>query len=128
MEKLEKFTFRAGPDVAARIREEIAFHGLSLPEYFRRCVHVAMPLLHAFPELAGADNRALTEMARSEAFAAMQEMAMRGEREEEEDTPPATRKCHDCGKPTTNYRCAQCRMRFLAKHGISLAVASETEG
>ena len=26
---------------------------------------------------------------------------------DEEETPP-TRKCHDCGKPTNNYRCEEC--------------------
>lgn len=29
------------------------------------------------------------------------------------------RKCHDCGKPTTDYRCPKCWAKLRAKHGYS---------
>lgn len=29
------------------------------------------------------------------------------------------RKCHDCGKPTTDYRCSKCWAKLRAKHGYS---------
>ena len=32
--------------------------------------------------------------------------------------PPPTRKCHDCGKPTDDYRCAECKARWRAKYGV----------
>lgn len=31
-----------------------------------------------------------------------------------------TRKCHDCGKKTTNYRCNACWRAYREKHGIKL--------
>ena len=31
-----------------------------------------------------------------------------------EDLPP-TRRCHDCGKPTNNYRCEECWQKIRAK-------------
>ena len=30
-----------------------------------------------------------------------------------------SRSCHDCGKPTTQYRCAGCWGKLRRKHGIS---------
>ncbi|MCX4310287.1 MAG: hypothetical protein OSJ28_08305 [Desulfovibrio sp.] len=30
----------------------------------------------------------------------------------------AKRHCHDCGKPTTNYRCEACWERLRKKHGV----------
>lgn len=32
--------------------------------------------------------------------------------------PPPTRKCHDCGKPTDDYRCAECKAKWRAKYGV----------
>ena len=29
------------------------------------------------------------------------------------------RKCHDCGRPTTDFRCPSCRAKFRAKHGLA---------
>ena len=29
------------------------------------------------------------------------------------------RKCHDCGKPTTDYRCSKCWAKLRSKHGYS---------
>lgn len=29
------------------------------------------------------------------------------------------RRCHDCGRPTTDYRCSSCRAQFRRKHGVS---------
>ena len=38
------------------------------------------------------------------------------------------RKCHDCGKPTTNYRCAECLTKWKIKNGLSIrAEAYEAE-
>lgn len=31
------------------------------------------------------------------------------------------RKCHDCGKPTTNYRCPLCLAKWKRKHGVSIS-------
>ena len=28
------------------------------------------------------------------------------------------RKCHDCGRPTTDFRCPPCRAKFRALHGL----------
>lgn len=33
--------------------------------------------------------------------------------------PPPTRKCHDCGKPTSNYRCAECQAKWRAKYAVT---------
>lgn len=30
------------------------------------------------------------------------------------------RKCHDCGKPTWNYRCEACQRLWRAKHDVCL--------
>jgi len=32
--------------------------------------------------------------------------------------PSTLRKCHDCGCPTTDYRCASCRATWRCKHGV----------
>ena len=29
------------------------------------------------------------------------------------------RVCHDCGRPTTDYRCADCREKFRQRHNVS---------
>lgn len=29
------------------------------------------------------------------------------------------RKCHDCGKPTPDYRCNACREKFYARHAVT---------
>ena len=31
----------------------------------------------------------------------------------------ASRACHDCGRPTTDYRCPACRAAFRQRHGAS---------
>lgn len=31
----------------------------------------------------------------------------------------ATRRCHDCGKPTPDYRCPKCLAKWRKKHGVS---------
>lgn len=38
------------------------------------------------------------------------------------------RRCHDCGKPTTDYRCPQCLAAFRARNGVSLNAAKEEDG
>lgn len=30
-----------------------------------------------------------------------------------------TRRCHDCGRPTPNYRCSGCLRKWRAKHDVS---------
>ena len=30
----------------------------------------------------------------------------------------ASRACHDCGRPTTDYRCPVCQKKFLQRHGV----------
>lgn len=30
------------------------------------------------------------------------------------------RKCHDCGKPTTDYRCAKCLKKWRKKHNLAI--------
>ena len=27
--------------------------------------------------------------------------------------------CHDCGKPTSDYRCPKCRAKWKKKHGVT---------
>lgn len=34
--------------------------------------------------------------------------------------PPPTRKCHDCGKPTDNYRCDKCLDKWRRKNFVPL--------
>lgn len=31
----------------------------------------------------------------------------------------ASRACHDCGRPTTDYRCPACREKFRQRYGVS---------
>lgn len=38
------------------------------------------------------------------------------------DLPPS-RTCHDCGRPTNNYRCAECWAKI--QHGLNSDIASE---
>ena len=33
--------------------------------------------------------------------------------------PPPTRKCHDCGAPTDNYRCKKCLAKWRSKYAVS---------
>jgi recombinational DNA repair protein RecR len=37
------------------------------------------------------------------------------------------RKCHDCGEPTTDYRCTACRSKWRIKHGISPNMSDSEE-
>lgn len=32
---------------------------------------------------------------------------------------PPTRKCHDCGAPTFDYRCKSCRIKWRLKNGVA---------
>ena len=38
------------------------------------------------------------------------------------------RKCHDCGRPTTDYRCPKCLAAFRARNGISVYGKDEDDG
>lgn len=31
----------------------------------------------------------------------------------------SVRRCHDCGRPTTDYRCPKCRAMWREKHGVA---------
>ena len=37
------------------------------------------------------------------------------------------RKCHDCGKPTTDYRCERCRTLFRNRHGVPCSALDASE-
>lgn len=34
--------------------------------------------------------------------------------------PVSRRRCHDCGKPTSDYRCPDCLLKWRRKHGVSI--------
>lgn len=36
-----------------------------------------------------------------------------------------TRNCHDCGKPTSNYRCAKCLKKWREKNHVTGAYDAE---
>lgn len=36
-----------------------------------------------------------------------------------EKSGTASRACHDCGRPTTDYRCPACREKFRRRHGVA---------
>jgi len=38
---------------------------------------------------------------------------------------PGLRKCHDCGRPTPDYRCPACRKKWQIKHGVPLDNAAK---
>ena len=40
--------------------------------------------------------------------------------------PISRRRCHDCGKPTSDYRCADCLFKWRKKHGVSMNVDDDT--
>lgn len=42
-------------------------------------------------------------------------------------TPPLTRKCHDCGAPTSNYRCPRCLSDWKIKHAVSAGAGDVDE-
>lgn len=37
------------------------------------------------------------------------------------------RRCHDCGKPTTDYRCPKCLAKFRARNGVSVNGAKDDD-
>ena len=37
-----------------------------------------------------------------------------------QDLRAGQRRCHDCGKPTTNYRCPTCLRAWRLKHGVPM--------
>ena len=39
-----------------------------------------------------------------------------------------SRTCHDCGKPTDNYRCEKCLRRWRLQHGVRVLAAEDDEG
>lgn len=38
---------------------------------------------------------------------------------EDDEAAKGKRKCHDCGKPTYNYRCTPCTAKWKRKHAVS---------
>ena len=45
-------------------------------------------------------------------------------RHKKPDPQDTKRKCHDCGKPTTNYRCDECLQKWRVKNGLSRSTQS----
>ena len=39
----------------------------------------------------------------------------------------SVRACHDCGRPTTDYRCPACREKFPQRHGVAADTACGEE-
>lgn len=37
------------------------------------------------------------------------------------------RKCHDCQKPTWDYRCPKCQAKWRSKHGVSIMINDAEE-
>jgi len=37
------------------------------------------------------------------------------------------RRCHDCGRPTADYRCPKCRARWRARNGVSPSAGEDEE-
>ncbi len=49
-------------------------------------------------------------------------------RESTSRTPDAAgRRCHDCGAPTSDYRCPACRQAWLKKHNVPRGAEEEPE-
>ena len=42
-----------------------------------------------------------------------------------DEQPIFLRKCHDCGRPTTNYRCDKCLSKWRRKHHVKDEIESE---
>ena len=40
-------------------------------------------------------------------------------RQRQTKSETASRACHDCGRPTTDYRCPACRAAFRQRHGVA---------
>ena len=38
-----------------------------------------------------------------------------------------TRKCHDCGKPTNDYRCPKCWQKIRSRHGVSVETVDSSD-
>lgn len=54
--------------------------------------------------------------------------AAREMRKNKRGLPPevyAPRACHDCGRPTYNYRCEACLARWRQRHGVSEYVVNQ---
>ena len=53
-----------------------------------------------------------------------QDERRRTERQREKDFLESTkRKCHDCHKPTWNYRCPECDAKHKRKHGVTESIS-----
>lgn len=42
-----------------------------------------------------------------------------GKKREDYEGMYPLRKCHDCGKPTRDYRCAKCRLKYNRKFQVT---------
>lgn len=58
---------------------------------------------------------------------ARQRLDDEGLKDPETSAPPPlyVRKCHDCGKKTTQYRCAKCQIRHKNKYKITDSACDE---
>ena len=43
------------------------------------------------------------------------------------EKPIITRKCHDCGKPTNDYRCETCLGKWRARNDVPICGGDEVE-
>lgn len=46
---------------------------------------------------------------------------------EDDEAAKGNRKCHDCGRPTYNYRCTPCTAKWKKKHAVSMSDDFEVE-
>ena len=51
-----------------------------------------------------------------------------GQKEEAPAGMLSRRRCHDCGKPTTDYRCPSCLAAWRRRNGVPAAGGEEEEG
>ena len=42
-----------------------------------------------------------------------------------EEAPLSLRKCHDCKKPTTQYRCPKCQAEFRRTHNVTESILDD---
>ena len=77
-----------------------------MPRVYDICKKCLRPMLPHESGLCGKCRFALLKVSRQQGE--LKEMFL-----------PPSRKCHDCGKKTNDYRCPKCLARWRAKHGVS---------
>ena len=96
---------------------------------FRKCAVCGKTYLVTRPgQLGGADELCQQVVLReAQAIRALQggrkgkAIPVRAERQLAlaEKRGPARRTCHDCGRPTVDFRCPPCRAKWRAKNGLA---------